>query len=105
VNDWGRLLDGGEEMDFWTERRVLVTGGAGFLGTHVVRKIQAQGCPGVIVPRSREYDLRDKAAIISLFEQARLDMVIHLAAAVEASAPIANIRDSISTKMPSWDCS
>ena len=53
------------KMAFWTERTVLVTGGAGFLGTHVVRKIQAQGCQAVIVPRSREFDLRDKAAIIA----------------------------------------
>jgi GDP-L-fucose synthase len=59
-----------------------VTGGAGFLGTHVVRKIQAHGSPAVIVPRSREFDLRDKAAIIRLFEQTRPDLVIHLAAVV-----------------------
>ena len=69
-------------MTFWTERTVLVTGGAGFLGTHVVRQIQAQGCQAVIVPRSREFDLREKASIIKLFEQARPDLVIHLAAVV-----------------------
>jgi GDP-L-fucose synthase len=69
-------------MAFWAERRVLVTGGAGFLGTHVVTKIQAQGCRAVLVPRSREFDLREKAAIITLFEQARPDLVIHLAAVV-----------------------
>lgn len=56
--------------------------GAGFLGTHVVKKIQAQGCRAVIVPRSREFDLRDNAAIIKLFEQTRPDLVIHLAAVV-----------------------
>jgi GDP-L-fucose synthase len=48
----------------------------------VVRKIQAHGSPAVIVPRSREFDLRDKAAIIRLFEQTRPDLVIHLAAVV-----------------------
>ncbi len=69
-------------MTFWTERTVLVTGGAGFLGTHVVRSIRAQGCPAVIVPRSREFDLRDHAAIIRLLAQARPDLVIHLAAVV-----------------------
>jgi GDP-L-fucose synthase len=69
-------------MAFWAERTVLVTGGAGFLGTHVVRHIQARGCQAVIVPRSREFDLREKAAIIRLFEQACPDLVIHLAAVV-----------------------
>jgi GDP-L-fucose synthase len=69
-------------MAFWTERTVLVTGGAGFLGTHVVRNLQVQDCRAVIVPRSREFDLREKAAIIKLFEQARPDLVIHLAAVV-----------------------
>jgi GDP-L-fucose synthase len=82
VNDWGSLLDGGEQMAFWTERTVLVTGEAGFLVTYVVRNIRAQGCPAVIVPRNREFDLREQAAITTLFEQARPDLVIHLAAVV-----------------------
>ena len=69
-------------MAFWTERTVIVTGGAGFLGTHVVRHLQARGCQAVIVPRSRELDLRENAAIIRLFEQAQPDLVIHLAAVV-----------------------
>ena len=69
-------------MAFWTERTVLVTGGAGFLGSHVVRQLQAHGCPTVIVPRSREFDLRDHAAISRLLDQARPDLVIHLAAVV-----------------------
>jgi GDP-L-fucose synthase len=69
-------------MAFWVERTVLVTGGAGFLGAHVVRKLQAKGCQAIIVPRSREFDLREKAAIIRLFEQAQPDLVIHLAAVV-----------------------
>ena len=92
-------------MAFWTERTVLVTGGAGFLGTHVVKKIRAHDCPAVIVPRSREFDLRDKSAIIRRFEQSRPDLVIHLAAVVGGSAPIAVIRGNFSTIMPSWDCS
>jgi len=69
-------------MAFWADRKVLVTGGAGFLGTYVVRNIMAQGCRTVIVPRSRDYDLREKTAIVRLFEQARPDLVIHLAAVV-----------------------
>ena len=69
-------------MAFWAERKVLVTGGAGFLGTYVVRNIVAQGCRTVIVPRSRDYDLREKTAIVRLLEQVHPDLVIHLAAVV-----------------------
>ena len=69
-------------MAFWAERTVLVTGGAGFLGAHVVRNIQDQGCQAVVVPRSHDFDLREKAAIIRLLEQARPDLVLHLAATV-----------------------
>jgi GDP-L-fucose synthase len=69
-------------VTFWAERTVLVTVGAGFLGIHVVRHIRDQGCRAVIAPRSREFNLREKAAIISLFEQVKPDLVIHLAAVV-----------------------
>ncbi|MGH7166755.1 MAG: NAD-dependent epimerase/dehydratase family protein, partial [Nitrospiraceae bacterium] len=41
-------------MGYWDTRRVLVTGGAGFLGGAVVEKLRARGCREVIVPRSRE---------------------------------------------------
>jgi GDP-L-fucose synthase len=74
--------DRGEKVDFWAERTVLVTGGAGFLGSHVVRRLRASGCRALIVPRSRDFDLRDKEAIVRLFEGARPDLVIHLAAIV-----------------------
>ena len=44
-------------MGFWQGKRVVVTGGAGFLGTYVVEALRARGCPAPFVPRSREYDL------------------------------------------------
>jgi GDP-L-fucose synthase len=60
----------------------VVTGGAGFLGSFVVEGLRARGCREVFVPRSREYDLREKEAVMRLYEEARPDLVIHLAAVV-----------------------
>jgi GDP-L-fucose synthase len=69
-------------MSFWTQKRVVVTGGAGFLGTYVVDKVRRRGCEQVWVPRSKEYDLRDKEAILRLYRQAQPNIIIHLAAVV-----------------------
>ena len=52
-------------------KAVIVTGGAGFLGSFVVDKLRESGCRNVIVPRSKEYDLRDRDAIVRLCEQAK----------------------------------
>ncbi|MCB0972390.1 MAG: NAD-dependent epimerase/dehydratase family protein, partial [Acidimicrobiales bacterium] len=68
--------------DFWRDRRVLVTGGSGFLGQAVVARLQAAGAGHVVVPRSAEHDLRDRAQAAALFAEARPDLVIHLAAKV-----------------------
>lgn len=69
-------------MNFWEGKQVLVTGGAGFLGCYVIEKLHARGCQRVFVPRSMDYDLREKEAIVHLYDQARPDIVIHLAAVV-----------------------
>ena len=67
---------------FWPGKRVVVTGGAGFLGACVVEALVERGCPPPFVPRSREYDLRREADIVRMLEAARPDVVIHLAAVV-----------------------
>ncbi|MGH2396635.1 MAG: GDP-L-fucose synthase family protein [bacterium] len=69
-------------MSFWDSKQVVVTGGAGFLGTCVVGKLRDRGCRRIIIPRSNDFDLREKEAIIRLFEQTHPDIVIHLAAIV-----------------------
>jgi GDP-L-fucose synthase len=61
--------------------RVLVTGGAGFLGSHVVERLQADGAD-VFVARRSEYELTDAANVQRLFADARPELVIHLAAEV-----------------------
>lgn len=69
-------------MGFLTGRRVVVTGGAGFLGQAVCRRLQACNPASIVVPRSREYDLRERRDIQRLFRAARPEVVIHLAAVV-----------------------
>jgi len=64
----------------WLEtKRVLVTGGAGFLGNCVVKRLQQSGCQQVFVPHSREYNLVEMEAVKRLYRDARPDVVIHLA--------------------------
>lgn len=67
---------------FWTDRRVVVTGGAGFLGLYVVEKLRARGCRTVLAPRSNEYDLRRLADVERLLNDSQPHMIIHLAGIV-----------------------
>jgi GDP-L-fucose synthase len=72
----------GNEIGFWRGKTVLVTGGGGFLGQHVVAKVNAAGCEKAIAPSKSEYDLREREQIVRLFKSAKPDLVIHLAASV-----------------------
>jgi GDP-L-fucose synthase len=66
----------------WKDKRVVVTGGAGFLGSFVVEKLRGRGAGNVVVPRSKDYDLRDRAAVARLFGEAKPHIVIHAAGVV-----------------------
>ena len=67
---------------FWNDRKVLITGGRGFLGQAVVDQVRNRGARELFTPSSAEYDLRDRGAVHQLFADTRPDLVIHLAARV-----------------------
>lgn len=69
-------------MSYFANRRIVVTGGAGFLGQHVLARLRAAGAAAVVAPRSSEYDLRDAQAIDRMYRDHTPDLVIHLAAVV-----------------------
>ena len=68
--------------DFFENKRVVVTGGAGFLGGFVVEGLKNRGCRDILVPRSSDYDLVKMADVVRMYEDLRPDVVIHLAAVV-----------------------
>jgi GDP-L-fucose synthase len=68
--------------DYFRDKRIVVTGGAGFLGACVVEQLRTRGATTISVPRSREYDLVEIDAVRRLYDDTRPDLVIHLAARV-----------------------
>lgn len=71
-----------EREHFWRGKRVVVTGGAGFLGSYVSAKLRGFPIADLVIPRSRDFDLRQRSDIERLLAQAKPHLVIHLAANV-----------------------
>ncbi|PIU41091.1 MAG: GDP-fucose synthetase [Candidatus Omnitrophica bacterium CG07_land_8_20_14_0_80_42_15] len=69
-------------MSFWNDKKVLVTGGHGFVGLYLLNKLREKGCDKIIAPRIEEYDLKREENIVKLYKFAKPDIVIHLAAMV-----------------------
>ena len=76
------------DTGFWKGKRVIVTGGAGFLGSHVVKTLRGRGATDIVVPRIEDYDLTDPQAIRRLLDAtlagvpAPQVIILHLAAHV-----------------------
>jgi len=71
-----------DKKTFWQERRVCVTGGAGFLGSYLIRKLKERQAAEIYVPDYPEYDFVQRDSILRMLETARPDVIIHLAANV-----------------------
>ncbi len=69
-------------MGFWEEQRVVVTGGNGFLGRHLVHRLRGLGCAYLVAPGRSQCDLRNADRIVRLYDEVRPTLVIHLAAVV-----------------------
>src|SRR5437762_11052856 len=69
-------------MSFWNDKRILVTGGGGFLGKHLVARLREKQPAAIFAPSKAEYDFVHEANIHRVYEDTRPDIVIHLAAVV-----------------------
>lgn len=76
-------MKGQAGMDsFWSNRRVCVTGGDGFLGKNVVRQLRERGAKEIFVPLIKDYNLVEPGDVVRVLEDAKPDVIIHLAAHV-----------------------
>jgi GDP-L-fucose synthase len=70
------------EKNFWVNRRVCITGGAGFLGSHLIDNLKKRGATDIFVPKIEDYNLVEIGDIKRMLDDSRPDLIIHLAASV-----------------------
>jgi len=68
--------------NFWHDKKVCVTGGAGFLGSFIVEQLKGKGCNNIFVPLVEEYNLVEMDSVKKLYSDCNPDIVVHLAAVV-----------------------
>jgi GDP-L-fucose synthase len=68
--------------DFFKDRRIVVTGGAGFLGGYIIEGLHKRGCANILVPKIEDYNLVNLTDIVRMYDDMKPDIVIHLAAVV-----------------------
>ena len=73
---------GAMHMSYWKNKRVMVTGGQGFLGSHVVEKLKLAGCTQVCIAAHRDFDLSKADQVQRLFHEQRVDVLLHMAGLV-----------------------
>jgi len=82
---------------FWMNKRICVTGGAGFLGHHLIENIKRRGASEIFIPTIDKYDLVKQGDILRMLDDSRPDVIITWLPMSVGSAPTANTRRSSST--------